>query len=82
MTCGFIGRDLDFFCNQPLYPQPAEPRRGACAKTTNQDARNGHIVPPASLRWANQTVRLRELGGPGTHGGAPGDLYATMRIVD
>ncbi|MEU5538543.1 DnaJ C-terminal domain-containing protein [Streptomyces sp. NPDC020362] len=27
-----------------------------------------------------QELRLRELGGPGTHGGAPGDLYVTVHV--
>ncbi|MFJ3728553.1 protein kinase [Streptomyces sp. NPDC090045] len=34
---------------------------------------------PAGLR-DGQKIRLRELGGPGKHGGAPGDLYVTVHI--
>ncbi|MFG2629951.1 DnaJ C-terminal domain-containing protein [Streptomyces sp. NPDC048473] len=29
-----------------------------------------------------QKVRLRELGGPGQHGGAPGDMYLKVHVVD
>jgi serine/threonine-protein kinase len=29
-----------------------------------------------------QKVRIRELGGPGKHGGAPGDLYVTVHVID
>ncbi|WP_436847278.1 DnaJ C-terminal domain-containing protein [Streptomyces buecherae] len=29
-----------------------------------------------------QAVLLRELGGPGAHGGTSGDLYATMPVAD
>jgi serine/threonine-protein kinase len=36
---------------------------------------------PAGIR-DGQKVRIRELGGPGKHGGAPGDLYVTVHIVD
>ncbi|MER6187753.1 protein kinase [Streptomyces sp. NPDC001652] len=36
---------------------------------------------PAGIKDGQQ-VRIRELGGPGTHGGAPGDLYATVHITD
>uniref|UniRef100_UPI002F913997 protein kinase domain-containing protein n=1 Tax=Streptomyces sp. NBC_01562 TaxID=2975879 RepID=UPI002F913997 len=36
---------------------------------------------PAGLK-DGQEVRIRELGGPGTQGGAPGDLYVTVHITD
>ncbi|MER7694002.1 DnaJ C-terminal domain-containing protein [Streptomyces sp. NPDC097610] len=36
---------------------------------------------PAGLK-DGQEVRIRELGGPGTYGGAPGDLYVTVHITD
>jgi serine/threonine-protein kinase len=36
---------------------------------------------PAGLK-DGQEVRIRELGGPGKNGGAPGDLYVTVHIVD
>ncbi|MFI0871864.1 hypothetical protein [Streptomyces californicus] len=26
-------------------------------------------------------MRLRERGAPGTHGGAPGDLYVTVHVT-
>ncbi|MEV7907391.1 DnaJ C-terminal domain-containing protein [Streptomyces anulatus] len=28
-----------------------------------------------------QKARLRELGGPGKHGGAPGDMYITVHVI-
>ncbi|MFI0959162.1 DnaJ C-terminal domain-containing protein [Streptomyces californicus] len=28
-----------------------------------------------------QKIRLRERGAPGTHGGAPGDLYVTVHVT-
>ncbi|WUC92086.1 hypothetical protein OHQ35_37610 (plasmid) [Streptomyces anulatus] len=28
-----------------------------------------------------QEVRLRELGGPGKHCGAPGDMYVTVHVI-
>lgn len=34
---------------------------------------------PAGIR-DGQEVRIRELGGPGKHGGAPGDLYVTVHV--
>ncbi|MFB6945643.1 protein kinase [Streptomyces sp. NPDC060286] len=36
---------------------------------------------PADIK-DGQKVRLRELGGPGQHGGAPGDMYVTVRVGD
>jgi serine/threonine-protein kinase len=36
---------------------------------------------PAGLK-DGQEVRIRELGGPGKNGGAPGDLYVTVHITD
>ena len=36
---------------------------------------------PAGIR-DGQEVRIRELGGPGKHGGAPGDLYVTVHVID
>ncbi|UUU36657.1 serine/threonine protein kinase [Streptomyces sp. CA-210063] len=39
------------------------------------------VCLPAGLR-DGQKVRVRELGGPGKHGGAPGDLYVTVEIAD
>jgi serine/threonine-protein kinase len=36
---------------------------------------------PAGLK-DGQEVRIRELGGPGKNGGAPGDLYVTVHIAD
>jgi serine/threonine-protein kinase len=36
---------------------------------------------PAGIR-DGQKVRIRELGGPGKHGGAPGDLYVTVHVID
>ncbi|MDQ1013525.1 protein kinase domain-containing protein [Streptomyces afghaniensis] len=36
---------------------------------------------PAGIR-DGQKVRLRELGGPGKHGGAPGDMYVTVHVID
>lgn len=36
---------------------------------------------PAGIR-DGQKVRIRELGGPGKHGGAPGDLYVTVHVTD
>ncbi|MBO0916429.1 serine/threonine protein kinase [Streptomyces laculatispora] len=34
---------------------------------------------PAGLRDGKE-IRIRELGEPGKHGGAPGDMYVTMHI--
>ncbi|MDW8805502.1 protein kinase [Streptomyces scabiei] len=36
---------------------------------------------PAGVR-NGQKIRLREFGAPGKHGGAPGDLYVTVHVVD
>jgi curved DNA-binding protein CbpA len=36
---------------------------------------------PAGLK-DGQEVRIRELGGPGKNGGAPGDAYVTVHVVD
>ncbi|GGM19769.1 hypothetical protein GCM10010129_75100 [Streptomyces fumigatiscleroticus] len=36
---------------------------------------------PAGLK-DGQEVRIRELGGPGKNGGAPGDMYVTVHVVD
>ncbi|MGW3954047.1 protein kinase domain-containing protein [Streptomyces sp. NPDC004752] len=36
---------------------------------------------PAGIK-DGQEVRIRELGGPGKHGGAPGDLYVTVHVID
>jgi serine/threonine-protein kinase len=36
---------------------------------------------PAGIR-DGQKVRIRELGGPGKNGGAPGDMYVTVHVVD
>ncbi|WP_406486464.1 DnaJ C-terminal domain-containing protein [Streptomyces sp. NBC_01563] len=36
---------------------------------------------PAGIRQG-QKLRIRELGGPGEHGGAPGDMYATVHVDD
>ncbi|MFG3532246.1 hypothetical protein ACGF8B_36775 [Streptomyces sp. NPDC047917] len=27
-------------------------------------------------------LRIRELGGPGEHGGAPRDMYVTVHVAD
>ncbi|MGW4596997.1 protein kinase domain-containing protein [Streptomyces sp. NPDC004457] len=36
---------------------------------------------PAGIR-GGQKVRLPKLGGPGKNGGAPGDLYVTVHVID
>ncbi|MCX4774506.1 hypothetical protein OG322_35360 [Streptomyces sp. NBC_01260] len=36
---------------------------------------------PAGIR-NQQQIRVREFGGPGKHGGAPGDLYVTVHVQD
>lgn len=36
---------------------------------------------PAGIR-TGQVIRLRELGAPGKHGGAPGNLYVTVHVAD
>ncbi|MEN8655486.1 protein kinase [Streptomyces sp. 21So2-11] len=36
---------------------------------------------PAGVK-DGQKIRIRELGGPGKHGGAPGNLYVTVHIAD
>ncbi|MFD5520699.1 DnaJ C-terminal domain-containing protein [Streptomyces sp. NPDC127066] len=52
---------------QPLTPQPYKG--------------DTQLRIPAGLR-DGQEVRTRELGGPGRHGGAPGDLYVTVQVTD
>ncbi|MFF4138102.1 protein kinase [Streptomyces mirabilis] len=44
-----------------------------------REQRTYKVRIPAGIR-DGQEVRLRELGGPGQHGGAPGDMYVTVRI--
>ncbi|MFJ6053615.1 protein kinase [Streptomyces sp. NPDC092307] len=46
-----------------------------------QEQRTYKVRIPAGIR-DGQKVRIRELGGPGTHGGAPGDMYVTVHIID
>ncbi|WP_259471958.1 DnaJ C-terminal domain-containing protein [Streptomyces shenzhenensis] len=36
---------------------------------------------PAGIR-DGQDARIHELGGPGKHGGAHGDLYVTVCVAD
>ncbi|MEF3118942.1 DnaJ C-terminal domain-containing protein [Streptomyces chrestomyceticus] len=45
------------------------------------EQRTHQVRIPAGIR-EGQRIRLRELGGPGQHGGAPGDLYVTVHIDD
>ncbi|WP_256097128.1 DnaJ C-terminal domain-containing protein [Streptomyces agglomeratus] len=48
----------------------------------HQDRREGGKVRiPAGIK-DGQEIRVRELGGPGKHGGAPGDLHVTVHITD
>ncbi|MFJ8402378.1 DnaJ C-terminal domain-containing protein [Streptomyces microflavus] len=35
---------------------------------------------PAGIR-DGQKARVRELGGPGKHGGAPRDMYVTVHVI-
>ncbi|MER5619046.1 DnaJ C-terminal domain-containing protein [Streptomyces sp. NPDC002215] len=43
--------------------------------------RTFRIRIPAGI-WTGQVIRLREFGAPGRHGGAPGNLYATVHVDD
>ncbi|MBK3569354.1 protein kinase [Streptomyces sp. MBT62] len=44
------------------------------------DQRTYKVRVPAGVR-NGQKIRLRELGAPGKHGGAPGDLYVTVHVT-
>lgn len=44
-----------------------------------REQRTYKVRIPAGIR-DGQEVRLRELGGPGQHGGAPGDMYVTVHV--
>jgi eukaryotic-like serine/threonine-protein kinase len=44
-----------------------------------RDQHTYQVRIPAGLR-DGQKVRVRELGAPGKHGGAPGDLYVTVHV--
>ncbi|MER6146085.1 DnaJ C-terminal domain-containing protein [Streptomyces sparsogenes] len=46
-----------------------------------REQRTCKVRIPAGIR-DGQKVRIRELGGPGKHGGAPGDLYVTVHITE
>ncbi|MFJ3127935.1 DnaJ C-terminal domain-containing protein [Streptomyces sp. NPDC086993] len=46
-----------------------------------REQRTYKVRIPAGIR-DGQEVRLRELGGPGQHGGAPGDMYVTVHVGD
>lgn len=45
-----------------------------------RDQRTYKVRVPAGVR-NGQKIRLRELGAPGRHGGAPGDLYVTVHVT-
>ncbi|MEE1943083.1 protein kinase [Streptomyces sp. TRM 70361] len=46
-----------------------------------REQRTYRVRIPAGLK-DRQQIRIRELGGPGKHGGAPGDLYVTVHVQD
>lgn len=46
-----------------------------------REQRTHKVRIPAGIK-DGQEVRLRELGGPGRHGGAPGDMYVTVHVGD
>ncbi|MFF8036224.1 DnaJ C-terminal domain-containing protein [Streptomyces sp. NPDC016626] len=61
-----------------------QPHPGTTSDThvpNNVTAPTYKVRIPAGLK-NGQEVRIRQLGGPGKHGGAPGDMYVTVHIVD
>ncbi|WP_406516194.1 hypothetical protein OH809_41215 [Streptomyces sp. NBC_00873] len=44
--------------------------------------RHTHKVRLAAGLRDGQKVRIRKLGGPGKHGGTPGDLYVAVHVHD
>jgi DnaJ-class molecular chaperone len=45
-----------------------------------RDQRTYKVRIPAGVK-NGQKIRVRELGAPGKHGGAPGDLYVTVHVI-
>ncbi|MET8945675.1 DnaJ C-terminal domain-containing protein [Streptomyces sp. NPDC004542] len=69
----------------PPAPPGHEMAARACTTCKGEDrlTREQHTYKvriPAGVR-GGQEVRIRELGGPGKHGGAPGDLSVTVHIL-
>ncbi|MFD3945530.1 DnaJ C-terminal domain-containing protein [Streptomyces sp. NPDC058579] len=50
-------------------------------RITREQQHTYKIRVPAGVK-DGQGVRIRELGGPGQHGGAPADLYVIVHVVD
>lgn len=58
----------------------------ACPTCRGKDGLSTSSTParsasPCGIR-NQQQIRVREFGGPGKHGGAPGDLYVTVHVQD
>ncbi|MGW4234198.1 protein kinase domain-containing protein [Streptomyces sp. NPDC004980] len=65
---------------QTRTPHGPAPHAREKARVVREQRPTRCAFPPASRTV--QKVRLRELGGPGQHGGAPRDMYLKVHVVD